>query len=236
MLVLDPAGSWLDRWRTSFAQFGIATLRSPLHFHPAPDDADALRAFVERQQRHGETSEVRYEERARKSRRQLTARERQINERDRRDYCTVSTSLFDDFCDELIDRYDLADLPRQAKVTDISYTTLHVNDGQGHVEGFCIETESGERYGARAVIVATGGSTLPMIPKAISSEAVSEGPGWTHSSRFMSGTLDFPPPGSKHIIVVGGGLTSAQITDLAIRRGVFKVTLLCRSRLKGAPR
>lgn len=35
------------------------------------------------------------------------------------------------------------------------------------------------------------------------------------------------------MVVIGGGLTSAQICDLAIRRGIAKVILLCRSSLKG---
>lgn len=36
----DSSDRWLDRWRTGFDQLGIASLRSPLHFHPGADDVD----------------------------------------------------------------------------------------------------------------------------------------------------------------------------------------------------
>lgn len=58
----------------------------------------------------------------------------------------------------------------------------------------------------------------------------------------------FPSPGVRdkiqrrqetNIVVVGGGLSSAQIVDMAVRKGVTKVWFLMRSGIKGplqAPR
>jgi hypothetical protein len=219
-------------------------LRSPLHFHPAPDDTDALRAYAERTQRHAETTEVRYIERQRKTRRTLTTRERQINERDRRDYMTASTSLFDDFCDDLVQRYRLAPLVRHAEVVDVTYgkDALHLSDGSGHASGFCVETKAGGRIGAKAVAVACGSTGVPSTPAAFMG-AVSraggdaEGPGWTHSSRFLRPGLVFPSAtllrkigeGRRvHMVVIGGGYghalrsprvipTRAQIDECATR-------------------
>ena len=37
---------------------------------------------------------------------------------------------------------------------------------------------------------------------------------------------------SQHVVVIGGGLTSAQIVDLTIGKGVHKVFLICRSHFK----
>lgn len=222
ILVLDAtSGGWMGKWRTSFDQLGIQQLRSPLHFHLAPDDADALRAYAETTGRHDETTEVRCTEKQRKSKRTLTTRERQINERDKRDYMTASTGLFNDFCDDLAKRYDLSHLVRQAEVLDLAYgqDLLHLNDGSGLATGFCIDTAGG-RLGARAVAIACGGTGQPAIPAALSSLALgaAEAPGWTHSSRFLQPDCVFPSESvtakirqgrSIRMVVIGGGCVSA---------------------------
>jgi cation diffusion facilitator CzcD-associated flavoprotein CzcO len=44
---IDPAGAWLEAWRTQFARADITTLRSPIVHHPAPGSM-ALRDHVAR--------------------------------------------------------------------------------------------------------------------------------------------------------------------------------------------
>lgn len=45
--VLDSTGSqWMSKWQSLFAAFNIKTLRSPLFFHPGPEDRDGLKAFA----------------------------------------------------------------------------------------------------------------------------------------------------------------------------------------------
>lgn len=69
------------------------------------------------------------------------------------------------------------------------------------------------------------------------------GPGWCHSAalaradacfppRFLSTKSTFEP---KTLVVVGGGLTSAQICDVALRKGFTKVKLLLRGHMKVKP-
>lgn len=62
--------------------------------------------------------------------------------------------------------------------------------------------------------------------------------GACHSSEIQT----FPSPNVKskiqqrqetNVVVVGGGLSSAQIVDMAVRKGVTKVWFLMRSDLKG---
>ena len=45
IVAVDPAGVWLDTWRTQFAGADIATLRSPMVHHPSPDPT-GLRDYV----------------------------------------------------------------------------------------------------------------------------------------------------------------------------------------------
>jgi hypothetical protein len=51
IVVIDPSGTWLTKWHTSFQQFAIEHLRSPVTVHPDPTDAIALREFAEQRQK-----------------------------------------------------------------------------------------------------------------------------------------------------------------------------------------
>ncbi|WFD04727.1 hypothetical protein MVES1_000051 [Malassezia vespertilionis] len=67
------------------------------------------------------------------------------------------------------------------------------------------------------------------------------GTGWAHSSAICTRGFEFPSAAIKRsmqhgkqitVVVVGGGLTSAQICALAVRRGISKVILLMRGFMK----
>lgn len=178
-------------------------------------------------------------------------REVPIDERDRKDYFTPSTSLFFDFCSDIASRYNL-DLPDQivqCEVTDIEYSThselshssYHGNCGHDNNKVFTVTISNGKQIHARTVVLAIGSgygppSTNPKnLPWPLTDE---ERMAACHSMEIRT----FPSPRVKariqrheetNIVIVGGGLSSAQIADMAVRKGVTKVWFLLRSGLKG---
>jgi uncharacterized NAD(P)/FAD-binding protein YdhS len=146
--------------------------------------------------------------------------------------------LFIDFCQEVISRYDLQSIIHKADVTSVEYARLHAKGTTLSSDaGFCIATASSGTFGARAVILAVGVGSNPNIPPYLSPQSTEAG--WCHSSSlkdhtFLSKTMDEKIKSQErtHVVVIGGGLTSAQIVDLAIGKGVHKVFLICRSHIK----
>lgn len=181
-----------------------------------------------------------------------------VNERDRRDYYTPGTSLFHDFVQkDIVERYGL-DMQKpwpeayslrkdvlstrpvtmmKGEVTSLDWTSLYV-EGYEHTTGFCLETADGGRIGAKAVVCAVGMGGNPSVPTPLASSPGSSptfGPGWAHSSCLANPSFEFPPDHCQDgtLVVLGGGLTSAQICDLALRKGFRKVVLIMRGHLKG---
>ncbi|MCG9891466.1 MAG: lysine N(6)-hydroxylase/L-ornithine N(5)-oxygenase family protein [Thermosynechococcaceae cyanobacterium MS004] len=89
LVVLDPSGTWMQRWHQQFAAQDIAYLRSPVAHHPDPNPY-ALRAFAE--SRHRELFPP---------------------------YDRPSRQLFQDFCHALIQRWNLQDRVMAAEVVQI---------------------------------------------------------------------------------------------------------------------
>lgn len=141
-------------------------------------------------------------------------------------------------------------------VTDMDYGTVQVGSGpdtEAH-EGFSLHTADGTVLGARAVVSAVGTGGRPQIPewllgrqnprKPAPTPPTNRGPGWAHSSAFAAPDFQFPMPevqkrldAGQHttLVVIGGGLTSAQICDMAVRRGFQRVILLMRGFMKVKP-
>jgi len=106
---------------------------------------------------------------------------------------------------------------------------------------FTVDSNKGRRY-AKAVVLAVGSANTPTIPAVPS---LSAAPG--DRSRQMCHSMHierFPDPIVQEkikaglqttILVVGGGLTSAQLSDLAVRRGVSTVWHIMRGRLRVKP-
>lgn len=206
-----------------------------------------------------------------------------INERDRQDYFTPSTKLFRDFIDEdVIKRHGLdadskwkpvqeglveasgqeseskAVTTVKGEVSSLCYGELHV-EGWEILPGFCIETSSGIKIGAKSCVIAVGPGGKPAVPEVFNSSKPSKrnvnssstipsspgkGQGWCHASTLTSPDYNFPSlqlqdqiksGQSKTICVVGGGLTSAQICDLSLRKGFSKVILVMRDHMKVKP-
>ncbi|KAI2607154.1 FAD/NAD(P)-binding domain-containing protein [Hypoxylon fragiforme] len=218
LLVLDATDNrWMARWDTLFKTFDISHLRSPMFFHVDPSERDGLLAYTYRNERGNELTELR-------------GTEPTVDERDRNDYFVPSTPLFASHCGCLMDRYSLQEnIVRHEKVEDIQFD--YNEDISETDKIFTVRTNNGTHY-ARTMVLAVGGNP-PQIPDMPSEgiEAI------THAMHIK----EMPSPHvraklkakqSTHIVIVGGGLTSAQLADLAIRRGVTKVWLLMRGPLK----
>jgi len=109
---------------------------------------------------------------------------------------------------------------------DIDYNTS-IMDGQPY---FTIITSRGVHH-ALTVVLVVGAGNAPAIPAELSLDKVTEGA--CHAFNITT----FPPLHIKakiaakkptNIVVIGGGLTSAQLSDLAIKHGVSKVWHLLR--------
>lgn len=157
-----------------------------------------------------------------------------IDERDRKDYFTPSASLFNDYCDCIIDRYGLKEgLVRQEKVLDIDFGVF--NEVAELDSIFRVSTDTSIRY-ARTVVLAVGAANAPRVPLPLNSPDTQ---GCCHAMRIQqfpdaAVTAKIRARKSTNILVVGGGLTSAQVADMAIRYGVSKVWHIMRGPLKGA--
>jgi thioredoxin reductase len=142
--------------------------------------------------------------------------------------------LFEDYCDDIISRYQLQDLVHHAQVTELTYG--NVGDLSGS-DIFSLTTSKG-LYMAKTVVLAVGPGVKPCIPRDCGLLGQQEGSvchcfdadGGTHipshvKQRILAGL-------QTNVVVVGGGLTSAQISDLLLRYGVSKVWLLLRGKYK----
>lgn len=245
LLVLDATDNrWMARWNTLFKTFDISHLRSPMFFHVDPAERDGLLAYTYRNDRGNELTEIRGCVGKELSKHQRKKRERSgrqprteptIDERDRNDYFVPSTPLFASHCGCLVDRYDLdRNMICHEKVEDIRFDYLENFSEVDKI--FTVRTDKGVHH-AKIVVLAVGGNP-PQIPDMHMPPEGAEGV--THAMHIK----EMPPPRVRakinarlptNIVIVGGGLTSAQLADLAIRRGVTKVWLLMRGSLKVKP-
>ncbi|TGJ85815.1 hypothetical protein E0Z10_g2953 [Xylaria hypoxylon] len=241
LLALDASGtSWMQRWQGLFKAFDISYLRSPMFFHVDPSERDGLLSYAyangrseELRELHGcvgkELSKYQRKKRERIGRQQQNIPT--VDERDRKDYYVPSTPLFFSHCDCLVDRYQLSDaVLSQEQVEDIRYD--YVSEFSDEQKIFCIKTNKGYHY-SKIAVLAIGGNP-PQVPCPLKPGEIE---GTTHAMNIKV----FPPlyvqkkianKAQTNVLVVGGGLTSAQIADLAARRGVTKVWLIMRGPLK----
>ncbi|KAJ5103635.1 hypothetical protein N7532_004164 [Penicillium argentinense] len=252
-LVLDGSGDqWMQRWNNAFRMLEIKQLRSPMFFHPDPGDRDGMLAYTQEVGREEDLWEIsgcvgkEMSKHKKKKRRQGGKQQPiggEIDERDRKDYYSPSTELFTDYCNSIIERYDL-DKPGQIlkqEVTGISYDYLPER-GDVPVSSskvFTLTTSTGQKFYSRAVVLAIGAGGAG-ISKIFPWKPTTEEEGASaccHSMEIKS----FPSPNVRNkiqrrqqtnVVVVGGGLSSAQIVDMAVRKGVTKVWFIMRSDLK----
>ncbi|KAF2274416.1 FAD/NAD(P)-binding domain-containing protein [Westerdykella ornata] len=180
-------------------------------------------------------------------------RTRKVDERDRKDYYAPSARVFASHCRDVVQKYGLdGGMVRKEAVTDIDFDTkasfLGEKAGESHAdldsdlevdpEGkiFRVSTDKGI-YFAHVVILAIGPGNKPAIPPVLGLPQHYPHEGYAHAMHLSQ----IPPPHvlskvlagqQTALLVVGGGLTSVQIADLALKRGVTKVYLLRRGPVK----
>jgi hypothetical protein len=256
LLVLDAEGkTWLSRWHALFAAFRIQHLRSPMFFHPCPSDRDSLLAFAHETDRTNELEEIAgcvgkelSKHKQKKRRRELCGKcgnkggqamaPCTVDERDRKDYFTPSTGMFRDFVGGVVGKYGLAEegVVREERVENVVFGNVPF---LGSEKVFTVKSAGGNVHYAKAVVLAVGAGNAPSIP------ALFGGIGMGHEAACHALTLrgegDLPKvlkakvaAGKRtEVLVVGGGLTSAQIGDLVLRQGVSRVWHLMRGTMKG---
>ncbi|KAF1912460.1 hypothetical protein BDU57DRAFT_365706 [Ampelomyces quisqualis] len=260
MLIVDADGvNWMAKWHRLFKTFGIDYLRSPMFFQIDPADRDALLAYTYEKEREKELQalpgcagkEVSKHKKKKRlhTKGRFLGRTPDIDERDRKDYYVPSTGLFSAHCEEVIRRYGLGqEILRQERVADIEFDSIESfkdaehdsvmsnDDPEDDAKVFRITTDCGTRF-ARVVILAVGPGNAPCIPSVPGLPQPSPHEGYTHAMQIKQ----FPPAHVKakiesrrltRMLIVGGGLTSIQLADLAIKRGVSKVWQLMRGDLK----
>ncbi|KAK5740769.1 hypothetical protein LTR17_004359 [Elasticomyces elasticus] len=229
LVILDNSSDrWMAKWRRQFEALKITHLRSPLFFHPSPQDTEALKAFAHSEDRNEELLEISgcvgKELSKHKKKKRTNCRKSgimgsyEIDERDREDYFTPSSKLFEDFCDNLSTNYSLGEGLNGKIFTVRTDRTVHQS---------------------RVVIVAVGSGDTPMIPAPFPSRICE---GAVHSAKVLPGRLIDPLLASKirarktiNVLVIGGGLSSAQITDAVLAAGVSRVWHLIRGPLRVKP-
>ncbi|KAG9188343.1 hypothetical protein G6011_02266 [Alternaria panax] len=260
MVVLDADGAaWMSKWKRLFKTFQIGYLRSPMFFHVDPADRDALLGYTYEKEREkdiqplpgvaGKEVSKHRKKKNLKSQGRFLGRTPDVDERDRKDYFVPRTDLFDAHCEEVVKRYRLGqDLLRKESVVNIEYDELSKFDKTelrsvisadamaDERKVFRVKTDQGVRF-AHIVVLAVGPGNAPSIPlvPGLPTQPLHEG--FAHAMQIKQ----FPP---SHVmakinarkltsmLIVGGGLTSIQLADLAIKRGVNKVCMLMRGPLK----
>lgn len=259
ILVLDAvADTFLGQWDNQFRSCQIPVLRSPMFFHPDPQTVDAMISYAHLHRREKELMEIpnvvgreyskhQHKREMRKhcnkcpaptSTQKISNHDRlgiiDINMRDWRDYYRPSTKFFRDFCQDLIDRYNLGNCVRKDEVASIRYGDIHIYDQNVVRKAFVIATKSGQVYASASCVVASGHRGEINYPIGGISKAAPLLDHACHLTHIFNKDVQFPHPGvpkNGHIVVVGGGLTSAQLAHVACLQG-YKVTLLLRGTMK----
>lgn len=260
MLILDADGAkWMTKWNRLFKTFGIEYLRSPMFFHIDPSDRDGLLGYTYENERGKDIQalpgcagkEISKHRKKKKvnGKGRFLGRTPDVDERDRKDYFVPKTSLFESHCEEVVQRYGLGkDMLRQERVMDIEYDeassfsdaehdSVISNDySDDQRKNFRITTDQGVRF-AHVVILAVGPGNTPSLPSIPGLPSAYPHEGYTHAMQLN----EFPP---QHVVtkikarqptnmlIIGGGLTSIQLADLAIKRGVSNIWLLMRGPVK----
>ncbi|KAL8676542.1 MAG: hypothetical protein Q9186_006954, partial [Xanthomendoza sp. 1 TL-2023] len=245
--VMDSSGcDWLNSWTKNFAALGISHLRSPMFFHPCPRDRDGLLAFARETGRCDDCIEIANcvgKSMSKHRRKKKTAKGYsvgssskailEIDERDRKDYFTPSAEIFQDYCEEVVQRYSLANLVEQSQVSSIDFGYYDDFDLYGIADPgtkiFKVITTNGAIKFAKIVVLAIGAGGKPAMPRQLSA---AEKDGACHSTQLskqmflaehVTDRILARVPTA--VVIIGGGLTSAQIANQCIVNGVRRVFL-----------
>ncbi|MGQ9838451.1 MAG: FAD/NAD(P)-binding protein [Cyanobacteriota bacterium] len=184
--VLDPAGSWMHQWQRQFQGQEISYLRSPAVHHPDPHPYE-LRRFAENDPQAFVPP-----------------------------YDRPKTAVFEGFCQDVVQRWQVGSLVLSAKVSRIRSLR----------PGFELELSDGRTLKARRVVLAKG-TGIPALP--CWSLGLEHPPGrLCHSSEIFLPSLTLQ---GETVVIVGGGLTSGHLALGAVKRGA-RVILITRRPLR----
>ena len=190
--VFDPSGTWMSQWQRQFADQEIPELRSPAVHHPDPN-AHALRTFAE-----GRCHEL------------------------HAPYDRPGTRLFQEFCDRLVERWQLQDRVVPAQVSRLE---LYPETRFNRPVRFQLSLSTRETVLARRVVLAIGGGQ-PRWPNWAQIAMQSAPPErLSHAQQVR-----LPNLGSlagETVLIVGSGLSSAHLALGAVKRGA-KVLMMAR--------
>ena len=186
--VFDPSGTWMTQWQQQFAAQEIAELRSPAVHHPEPHP-HALRTFA-------------------------TGRSHELHP----PYDRPGAQLFQEFCDTVVQRWQLQDYVIPAKITGLEHV-------QRKPSQFRLTLSTGDTVLARRVILATGGGQphYPMWANQVNT---------THPPERLCHANHVRLPALRSlagetVLIVGSGLTSGHLAVGAVARGA-KVVMMAR--------
>lgn len=158
----------------------------------------------------------------------------EVDERDREDDFTPSSGCFRDFCRDCVNRYNLHEhVSRHETVRDIDFDIYP--QGDHDVKVFRVLGDHGQ-YFSRTVVLAIGGGT-PIIPAPFPSRLpkTASHAMWLDEDCVMDQRLQSKIDVGRDTsaLVVGGGLTSAQIANCLISKGVRQIHLIMKGPWKG---
>lgn len=132
-------------------------------------------------------------------------------------YNRPGTQLFHDFCETVIDRWQLRNQVTAAQVVQLTPLTA----------GFQLQLDNGEQIEARRVVLATGGGAA-QVPRWVS-EVNAHPPGRLCHSQSID-LPDLPNLSGETVLIIGSGQSSAHLALGAIKRGA-KVLMMARRTL-----
>jgi thioredoxin reductase len=207
--VVDPNPEWMASWKSNFEQLRIRHLRSSALAHPNMFDRRALLTYANN---HGRDEDELVQSNCGKMK-VLSGLGRETNTGM---WDLPSTSLFEDFCDDLCK--NLKHTYFQGYASDLT---------KGKKGGYQLSwtDTSGKQHsvGAQRVILATGMMGKSVVPKGlVSCPTVS----WKAPDAFAFSSKRKNVP--QHVLVVGGGLTAAQAVLRIVEEG--NTCVLCSRR------
>jgi cation diffusion facilitator CzcD-associated flavoprotein CzcO len=190
-LVFDPSGAWLHSWAKQFDALQIPHLRSPVVHQPDPNP-HALSTFAENRK-----AELFYP------------------------YDLPGTQIFQDFCAELVQRWQLTTKVYAAQVIHLEILE----------RGYQLWLSNGKSIKARRVVLAHRGGTPYWPTWAIMAQsALVDSSQNRLSSRLQHSSqidLSLVQALGERILIIGGGLTSGHLAIGAMAAGA-QVTMMHR--------
>ncbi|NEQ95869.1 MAG: lysine N(6)-hydroxylase/L-ornithine N(5)-oxygenase family protein [Cyanothece sp. SIO2G6] len=193
--VFDPSGTWMTQWQRQFAAQEIDELRSPAVHHPDPSP-QSLRTFAA--ERYDELHPP---------------------------YDRPGSRLFQEFCDTVVERWQLQNHVIPAQVTRLEPVAKRPFR-------FRLTLSTGDTVLARRVVLATGDGQPYWPDWAKQERAKQEGAAHPperlgHASQVQLPTLK--SLAGETVLIVGSGLTSGHLAVGAVKRGAQVVMMARRT-------